>query len=406
MELRVNFNNQEYLAKYNKQSNYYELELQAQNVGGIYQTNVVFTDLLNNRSEEKQIIQVLSKEKSKIKINKVFMYIFDYYSFSMKDIVELSDYDINIDEETNANTIVNILKKTTAVAKDIVAIKKNNEIIFWGIIDNIQNENGKNSYIFTLKYITNIFKETIELKSENIIRTVGIEDFIAKAITDNFIENEDSFVNRKYLEVVVETHTKLEKSVENIENGIYYLNTFMTNCTQNYNVIYDFSIVNKKLRITIKKEKVFKELIDTNAQSISNYNEIFETSIVSKVKVITANEGNYTLYLLNDRTTTEDKTNMNRAQGETKIIYTEKMEDARQTALNEIKQNLYKHMISFNMFEKYMKLGTSIAIKTRNSVILDTYISAVRITKNNLYEYTCGNMRIKFIDKLLKERKK
>lgn len=405
-ELRVRFNNEQYLAKYNKQTGYYEIELQApNNAGGIYQADITFTDLLNNRYDDKQIIQVLAKEKIKIEMNKVFMYIFDNYDLNIKDIVEISNYDINIDEETNANTLIDILKDTTATAKDIVAIKKNNEIVYWGIIDNIQNENGNNLYEFTLKYITNMFNQTVELKNENIIRTTGIEDFIAKTITDNFINNEDTFVNKKYLEVVAETHTKLEKSVDNVDNGIYHLNTWMTNCTQNYNITYKVTIVNKKLRITIKKEEQSKELIDTKAQNISDYIEVFETNIVSKVKVLTKDEGSYTLYLLNDRTTTENKTNVNRAVGETKIVYTEKMEDAKQTALDIIKQNSYTHMISFNMLDKYMTVGTPIAVKTQNSVILDTYISAVRITQSNFYEYICGNMRIKFIDKILKERK-
>ena len=55
--------------------------------------------------------------------------------------------------------------------------------------------------------------------------------------------------------------------------------------------------------------------------------------------------------------------------------------------------------------KKYLKVGTPVAIKTANSVILDTYISALKITQSELIEYTCGNIRVKFIDKLLKERK-
>ena len=55
--------------------------------------------------------------------------------------------------------------------------------------------------------------------------------------------------------------------------------------------------------------------------------------------------------------------------------------------------------------KKYIKIGTPIAIKTANSIILDTYISAVKITQSEFIEYTCGNIRIKFIDKILKERR-
>ena len=112
------------------------------------------------------------------------------------------------------------------------------------------------------------------------------------------------------------------------------------------------------------------------------------------------------MYLLNDRTTTTDMNNQNRAAGKVETVYTEKMEDAQQKALDTIKSNSYNHNITFSMLNKYMKVGTPIAIKTKNSAILDTYISAIKITQNNFIEYTCGNIRIKFIDKILKERNK
>ena len=186
----------------------------------------------------------------------------------------------------------------------------------------------------------------------------------------------------------------------------------MTNCTQNYDIVYSFSIVNKKLVITIESKEINKELIDVKAQPIANYNEVFETDVVSKVVVLynkvadVEQKGQYTLYLLNDRTTTTDKNNANRADGRTVTVYTENYEDAEQMALDQMKQNAYNHNITFNYYNRFIKIGTPIAIKTKESLIFDTYISAVKITQSKFYEYTCGNIRVKFIDKLLKERSK
>ena len=340
------------------------------------------------------------------------MWIFDYKDFSVKDIVEIADYEINIDEETNANTIIKVLKKTTAKARDIIFIKKNNEIIYWGIIDNIQNDDGETLYQYTLKYITNLFDQNIILEDENLIKTTGIEDFIANAIKTNFINNTDTFVNLTYLEIEVKTHTKKQTSVSNVNNNIYNLHTWLTNCTQKYDIVYSFSIVNKKLVITIESKEINKELIDVKAQPIANYNEVFETDVVSKVVVLynkvadAEQKGQYTLYLLNDRTTTTDKNNVNRADGRTVTVYTENYEDAEQMALDQMKQNSYNHNITFNYYNRFIRIGTPIAIKTKESLIFDTYISAVKITQNKFYEYTCGNIRVKFIDKLLKERSK
>lgn len=402
-ELIVHFNEQDYVLAYNEQSGYYEIDLLAPETGGIYNADIEFTDLLEQSYEKSQVIQILAQEEIKIETNEILMWIFDIRDFSIKDIVELIDYEINIDEETNANSIIKVLKKTTAEADDIVFIKKNGQIIYWGIIDKISNENGGIMYEYTLKYITNIFDEKVEVIEEQYIRERGIEDFLEHTINAHFVENIDEFTNKTYLEVRVLTHTKLEKSVDNAENGIYNLHTFMTNCTQNYDIVYDFFIENKKLVITIGKQERKKVLLNVKAQAISDYSEVFETSVVSKV-VVKTSTGRYVLYLLNDRTTTEDISNVNRAKGRTERTYTEKDEDAKQTALDVFKRNSYNHNISFK-YNRYIQVGTPIAIKTKESVILDTYISALKITQEQFVEYTCGNIRTKFIAKLLKERK-
>lgn len=404
-EMTINFNEQNYIAKYNEQTGYYEVNLEAPQIGGIYNTDIKFTDLFGQSYEDTQVIQIWAKEKIKIETNKIFMWIFDYKNFGVKDIVELSDYEINIDEETNANSIIKVLKKTTAKSRDIVMIKKNNEVVYWGIIEQINNEDGKKLYEYTLKYITNMFEQNIILKNEETIKTTGVEDFIAQTITDNFISNKDNFLNKDYLQLEVKTHTTKQTTVSNVQDGIYNLHTWMTNCTQNYDIVYSFSVFNKKLLMTIEVKEIDKELIDVNAQPISNYTEVFETDVVSKVTVLTKGEGEYNLYLLNDRTTTTDMNNENRADGKVETVYTEKMEDANQKALDTMKSNSYNHNITFKYLDRFIQVGTPITIKTRESLIYDTYISAIKITQNKFVEYTCGNIRIKFIDKLLKERR-
>ena len=404
-QVTVNFNNENYIATYNSESGYYELELSAPETGGIYNANIQFIDFFGEVYNEVLPIQILAKKTIKIESNKVFMWIFNHKDFSVVDIVEIADYDINIDEETNSNTLISVLKKTTAKAKDLVVIKKNNEVVFWGIIDNIQNVDGQSLYQYTLKYITNLFNQNIKLENESLLSSTGVEDFIKNAISTNFTNNIDTFINLTYLKVNVITHTKKQISVSNVQDGIYNLHTWMTNCTQNYDIMYSFSIVDKELQMTIEVKSLNKELIDVNAQPISNYTEVFETDIVSKVVVLTDTE-TYTLYLLNDRTTTTDMDNENRAVGKIETVYTQNYEDAPQKALDTIKSNSYNHNITFSYYDRFIQIGTPIAIKTKESLIYDTYISAIKITKNKFIDYTCGNIRINFIDKLLKERSK
>ena len=468
------------------------------------------------------------------------MWIFDYYSSSeiqVKDIVEIADYELTIDEETNANSTIKVLKKTNAKAKDIIAVKKNNERIYWGIIEEIQNESGANSYTFITKYITNLFDREIpleavgtkksfvakilnsgnglqltlmntlmvssstnasyfhfiytpngyyierngryltynlstnavtavtftgsanqlwqisgtgtqrkiqasnnkyltlgslgsftitisstqvlytntELSTNEIIQKAGIEDQILNAIQNNFTNSGDSLLNIDYITFFLTSnlHNTKQTQVTNVENGIYNLHTWLTNCTQYYNVVYGFNIVNKKLSIGLGIPNIAliqKELIDSNAQNISNYTEVFETDVTAKVMVLydkvngQDSKGVYTLFLKTDRTTTTDETDQDRAEGNVTTIYTENYEDANQSALDVMKGNEYNHSITFN-YDKYIAIGTPIAIKTKNSIIYNSYISSIKTTQNKFYEYICGNIRINFIDKLLKEKK-
>lgn len=556
----VEFNNKKYNAIYNKNTDEYEVELTAPEIGGIYNTEITCTE--DSKTESTNIdVRILKRKPLKITTEETYMYIFDYRDFHVKDVVQLPNYEINIDEETNANTTVKVLKKTTAKANDIVIIKENNEFIYWGVIQNIENEDGTSVYLYIIKYITNIFNQNVILNNniintdnveegyyrihsklnynfvfdildgsleaganlqlyesnntnaqkfrikkradgtykilnavsgmaldvqgavfengtniqtwgdtdnaaqkwtfskkdtniyainlantrfvidlkdanvtngsniqiwefsnspqnlwilekldEEIIRNEGIEDYIAEQIRKNFISNEDVLLNREYMEVRVKTHTKLNISVSTIvdvQNNIFNLHTFMTNCTQKYNISYNFAIEGKKLIITIENKEAKKELIDVNAQPISNYVEVFETDVVAKVIVLTKDGQKYTLYLKNNRTTTEDMLDPDRAQGKTEVIYAENIEDATQQALDVIKGNTYNHNVTFNYYNRELKVGMPITIKTKESLIYDTYISALnRVKGSKTYKYTCGNIRIGFIDKLLKERNK
>ena len=474
------------------------------------------------------------------------MWVFSYDDFEVRDIVEISDYEIIIDEETNAKSTITCLKDTGAKAKDIVAIKHNNEVVYWGIVDEIQNEDGEIKYKYITKNITNLFdrkiadgtfgsgsglwaittvmdsktyyvttygfenqtptlKEVttptdvnmvylIKLGSYYVIRSahsgryftrmeiehggtlmnwvvmkeeftgsddqlwrfgggkitnkatntgmtywafqemvilggdgftidltqytdvmarLGLEDSLQYTIDHNFQNTTDTLTNINWLYVEAQTHTPRQVQITNMENGIYNLHTWLTNCNQYYNVTYNFSVVKLdkwRLKMGIKTYVNPKELIDTNAQNISNYTEVFETNVLAKVMVKydkvneQENPGTYTLYLKTDRTTTTNMNDPNRAEGEITTLYTENYEDANQTALDAMKANEYNHNITFNL-DKYIKQGTPIAIKTKQSLIFNTYISQVKITQKNFYEYICGNIRINFIEKLKKEKR-
>lgn len=284
--MNIQFNGVTYVATYNNQSGYYELELTAPEQGGVYQADIEYIDILGNIETAQKDIQILARPSVEIHQRKTFMWIFSFQDFSVKDCIEIPSYEINMDEETNATSTFIVLKKTEAKARDIIAIKKDGGIVYWGTIEEIQKEGEGTKYTYTAKYITNLFDRFIKLGNSSVVRSTGLEDFIEDEIEANFTDSSDTFINIDWLDVVVSTHTPKETSVTNVENGIYNLHTWMTNCTQNYNIVYNFEIDDGHLKMTITNQEPSKELIDVQAQPISGYEEVFETDVVAKVSVL------------------------------------------------------------------------------------------------------------------------
>lgn len=339
-------------------------------------------------------------------------YFLDKNSFEIKDVVEVQDYEINIDEETNSKTTISIVQVTSISDKDFIFLQENGERKFIGVIDAPSNEGGGIRYEITAKYITNLFDRDLILKNEGLIASDGIEDFIEYTIRHEFTESADTLLNKTFLDIEVLTHTPKKFSVSN-ENGIYNFHTFINNMTQKYSIVYDFAIENGRLKMTIKNiENDAVDLIDCNVSDILNYLEKFSTNIVAKVTVLSKDDSEYNLYLLNDRTTTEDATNENRAVGDIAVLYEEETENARQAALQKIRSNSYEHLIEFTVPNdstlydvKNWRIGKLIKIKTKQGEILDSYISALSIKKDSKFvDIKTGKIRVNFIDKLKQEK--
>lgn len=411
MKVKVYFNNKEYELKYNEQTDFYEINLIAPLIGGVYNITAEAIDLAENIIEETKQIQVLAKIKQEKVSEETVVYFLDKKDLEIKDVIEYGSYEFNIDEETNATTTFNISRKNDVKNGDIVVLKRKNEIEYLGIVQNAQNENGESKQEIVLKYITNIFDKKVILAKENLISEKGIEDFIYQTIIDNFTNSEDTLLNINWLEVEVLTHTKLKKSVDN-ENGIYNFHTFITNCTQHYNIVYNFIFTDGKIKLKIYKQNQENVLIDSRIEDISNYTEVFETDVLAKVTIKTS-ASIKKWFLKSDRTITDNINDLDRATGKEDIIYTENDDDAYQSALDAFKGNSYNHYISFSLNKESqlfdvskIKVGTPLSVRTDNNVILDTYVSAITDNGSKFINITCGNMRIDFIDKISQERRK
>lgn len=416
-QVTASIDNQIYTLIYNPQTDYYEIEVVAPEEPGLHKVEIEYT-VSGLISTDTIDLIVLAKENAKIRSHEIIAYFLNKTNFEIKDVAQLTISEINQDMETNGNSIFYSPKKLLIEENDYIYLKENDQQLFLGIIQKQEDENESGKYKLTCKDIMAILDfSCFEEDDEEIIKNVGIEDFLATKISKEFINNEDHFVNKNYLEVNAITHTKKNISIStlaNVTNGIYNFLTLANNAIKNYDLQFDFAIKKKKLIICISTKSAEKTLIDTTTSDVSEYSETFSLEIVSKVEVYIKETGEkYYRYLLNDRTTTTDSENPNRVAGKTEKVVVEKQEDAEQTALDKFKSNTYNHNITFKINKNSklhdisnMRIGTPIQIKTKNSIIKDTYISSIKSNDDEFLTIVCGNIRVNYIDKFLQERRK
>lgn len=416
-QVTASIDNQIYTLIYNPQTDYYEIEVVAPEEPGLHKVEIEYT-VSGLISTDTIDLIVLAKENVKIRSHEIIAYFLNKTNFEIKDVAQLTISEINQDMETNGNSIFYSPKKLLIEENDYIYLKENDRQLFLGIIQKQEDENESGKYKLTCKDIMAILDfSCFEEDDEEIIKNVGIEDFLATKISKEFINNEDHFVNKNYLEVNAITHTKKNISIStlaNVTNGIYNFLTLANNAIKNYDLQFDFAIKKKKLIICISTKSAEKTLIDTTTSDVSEYSETFSLEIVSKVEVYIKETGEkYYRYLLNDRTTTTDSENPNRIAGKTEKVVVEKQEDAEQTALDKFKSNTYNHNITFKINKNSklhdisnMRIGTPIQIKTKNSIIKDTYISSIKSNDDEFLTIVCGNIRVNYIDKFLQERRK
>ena len=378
MLVKIIFNGNEYYAVYNSNTDTYELTLTAPNLGGIYEVEAEATDAAGETDTRTLDLQVLTKQAVVLENDESIVYFLDQDNLDIKDVIEFENYEYNIDEETNAKTTFNIYRKNNAKNGDIVILKRKDKIDYIGIVDNATSEDNKNSQLTTLKYITNLFDRKILLTNEEIMHETGVEDFIVQTIEDYFTNSDDTLLNINWLQVEALSHTPIVKAIDN-ENGIYNFHTFITNCSQNYNIVFNWILLpNYELKLQVYQQAQSLLLIDTTTPDISGYTEVYETDVVAKVTVKTTNN-TFNWYLKTDRTVTDNASDPDRAKGKIEVVYTENDDDAYQTALDTFKGNTYRHYIGFrvrrdsSLFDiDNLKIGTPLSVRTDNNVILDT----------------------------------
>lgn len=333
------------------------------------------------------------------------LYILSKVDLIVKDIIQTVSYKLEQNIDLTGKSVSKLSHKPNAEKGDFVIEK---ELNYKGIILDVESEKESSVHELHLDEIDNIFNRKIILSNESLISSVGIEDFIAKTIKDNFTESDDLLLNIPYIKIDIKSHTTINAKVDT-DGGIYNFRTYLGNVKERYNINLDFEFKGSELIIAIYQSNLETLEVDATIEDIITYQEVYSVDVIAKVTVISKESGNtFDYFLLTDRTTTTDKNDPNRAKGSVEVVTCEEDVDAQQAALDAFKSNSYQHNIELTLTrdskvfnENDFIVGRNLRIKTKDNGIYNTFISAVnKKSDSRSYVVTCGNMRITLIDRL------
>lgn len=203
------------------------------------------------------------------------LYILSNKNLKILSIAKLTDYQINLDEETNAKSTFSLMKMN--------GLKKENYMVLNGlyrqfifVIDDVQTEKDSDVVTVTALDISNIFDRKVIEKNIDIMKSKSIEEFLANTILENFVNSDDTVLNVGYIDIECKTNTKTTVAT-NAENGLYNFHTFLTNCRQYKNIYTDFKLENLGNSQTVEGKRISVEaknrkIVDISLQGESTQN--------------------------------------------------------------------------------------------------------------------------------------
>lgn len=203
------------------------------------------------------------------------LYILSKQDLNILSICKLADYQINLDEETNAKSTFTLIK-TNGLKKENYMVLNGLYRQFIFVIDDVQTEKESDVVTVTALDISNVFNRKVIEKNIDTMKSKSIEEFLANTISENFVNSDDTALNVNYIEIYWHTNTQGNVAT-NAENGLYNFHTFLTNCRQYKNIYTDFKLENlgnpqtvegKRISIEAKNRKIVD--ISLNGESTQN----------------------------------------------------------------------------------------------------------------------------------------
>lgn len=199
------------------------------------------------------------------------LYILSKQDLSILSICKLADYQINLDEETNAKSTFTLMK-TNGLKKENYMVLNGLYRQFIFVIDDVQTEKESDVVTVTALDISNVFNRKVIEKNIDTMKNKSIEEFLANTISENFVNSDDTALNVNYIEIYWHTNTQGNVAT-NAENGLYNFHTFLINCRQYKNIYTDFKLENLGNPQTVEGKRISLEAKNRKIVDISLHGE-------------------------------------------------------------------------------------------------------------------------------------
>lgn len=228
------------------------------------------------------------------------LYILSKQDLSILSICKLADYQINLDEETNAKSTFTLMK-TNGLKKENYMVLNGLYRQFIFVIDDVQTEKESDVVTVTALDISNVFNRKVIEKNIDTMKSKSIEEFLANTISENFVNSDDTALNVNYIEIYWHTNTQGNVAT-NAENGLYNFHTFLINCRQYKNIYTDFKLENlgnpqtvegKRINVEAKNRKIVDIMLEGESQQAtrSGKNHFDASQIPSSTNIVVSDNG-------------------------------------------------------------------------------------------------------------------
>lgn len=351
-----------------------------------------------------------------------YVYIVDQMTFELKGIYQIGEeISFEMDEETNSTSTIQLPLKDNLGNNidyniqelDIIDIRENEKSLYLGIVSKV---NETQFFEISFKDIINIFDIKIDAGAgsyNRIQKTIGVEDALQNAISALFTTGPYA---QNGIIIQVGSHTTVNANIPT-ENGIFNLATYMNNVKIWYDIAIDFKLESTRdpdmMDLIISINKVTEsgmKIVDLNTMT-EKVEEAFSGNVLACVTAIGPKYVDGTdltqidTYILRtDRTIKSlNEGTADIVFGKRTTIYVDDWSTYVTEITNQFKGNSYDHLFQFTT-NIDLKVGEKIIIYTTKGEKIESYVSGKKWI-NGGYEYKTGKMRIKFIDKFLKEKR-